>query len=129
MVLTSTLAAIYAYLAIVAIALDLTYTSSTPSLPCRIECRVIWYDIAVRSSLVLRSAGRRLLSTIALVLSWDAHIHDCFADLFCSCLDPLRLFSLLTSGSCGRAPHRESAQANEKPSPHAPRASRPATVR
>eukprot|EP00965_Chrysotila_dentata_P096411 3186264-Pleurochrysis_carterae.AAC.1 len=41
MVLTSTLAAIYAYLAAVAAVLNLTYASSAPYLPCRIECRIV----------------------------------------------------------------------------------------
>eukprot|EP00965_Chrysotila_dentata_P138652 4586196-Pleurochrysis_carterae.AAC.1 len=44
--LTSCLVLIYAYFSVVASFLDLTYSSSSPSLPCRVECNIIWHDLA-----------------------------------------------------------------------------------
>eukprot|EP00965_Chrysotila_dentata_P084151 2778197-Pleurochrysis_carterae.AAC.2 len=95
--LTACLVLVYAYFSVVASFLNLTYGTSSPSLPCRVECNIAWLDLASVAFRGLRSFGSCAWSTLTFAGACDAIVHDHVTNFLCTCVDPIRLLSVLAN--------------------------------
>eukprot|EP00965_Chrysotila_dentata_P057578 1909859-Pleurochrysis_carterae.AAC.1 len=91
--LTSCLVLIYAYFRVIASVLNLSYGTSSPSLPCRVECDITWLDLASMMFRGLRSFGSCAWTALSFVGACDANVYDHVTSFLCTCVDPIRLLS------------------------------------